>query len=742
MKQIVSWPGWDVLDCIGTGGFGSVYEIRREIFGDVERCALKVITIPKDAGEIEYMRCEGMDDESITNTLHTQVGDIVREYKLMARMRENPNIVHCDDFRYTRHETDLGWDIYIKMELLTPLLKVMDRVQDESEIIRLGIELCNALAACQKHNVIHRDIKPQNIFVSPEGYYKLGDFGIARTMEHTTKATVGIGTYNFMAPEVALGKTYGPAVDIYSLGLVLYWLLNERRGPFVPLPPAPVTYAVNDAARSRRYSGEPIPEPKHGSQALKAVVLKACAFDPQDRYQTAREMMEALKNINTNSRIDSAKIAENVEASNITEATPLDSNDQTILEKQDLREEPNRKQEALRRQQEDAKKQEEEELRRHQEALEAERKQQEELRRKLMESQEQKLQQDQDERRREEQKKQEVEQLRRQQALQRELEKRRRKEEHEQEEMRLLEEQQNNLLQKQQAARKMRLLEDFLFLAGIVAAIIIAVLLVSNGGKKTGWYTNDGAYYYYGDDGVKRTGWALLDGKKYYFDADGRMTTGWTQLSGNTYYFHSDGTPATGLLKLSGNTYYFHPDGTAATGWETISGDTYYLSSTGEITTGSKTIDGVLCTFDSSGKLIQKVRKLMGNEIPSTTESKDETFYKKNSGKTGKGRYQVLSEPINNCNRITVRLSVSDYKYGNIDNWGFYIRDLSGTWVRIGDIPFHFLSESNSGNGAAPFTFDEPVSFDAYVCLCESLESSWSFAFSQSISDICVIESP
>lgn len=294
MADSVIWPGWDVINCIGKGGFGAVYEIRREVFGDVERCALKVITIPKDSGEIEYMRCEGMDDDSITNTLHSQVGNIINEYKLMTRMRENPNIVHCDDFRYTRHENDLGWDIYIKMELLTPLMKVMDRMKDEKEIVRLGIELCNALAACQKHNIIHRDIKPQNIFLSPAGYYKLGDFGIARTMEHTTKATTGIGTYSFMAPEVAMGKSYGPTVDMYSLGLVLYWLLNERRGPFVPLPPAVPTFADNDIARTRRYTGEQIPEPLNGCDMLKRVVLKAIDFVPENRYQTAQKMMEAL----------------------------------------------------------------------------------------------------------------------------------------------------------------------------------------------------------------------------------------------------------------------------------------------------------------------------------------------------------------------------------------------------------------------------------------------------------------
>lgn len=292
-KSKIRWSGWDIIDRIGKGGYGTVYELQREVVGDIERCALKVITIPKDSDEIEYMRGEGMDDESISNTLHAQLRDIAREYKLMMKMRENPNIVHCDDFQYTRHEEDLGYDIYIKMELLIPLMKALHMVETEENIIRLGKELCNALTACQKYGIIHRDIKPQNIFLSPEGHFKLGDFGIARAMEHTTQATA-IGTPAFMAPEVAGMRPYGSTADIYSLGLVMYWLLNERRLPFAPLPPTPLTPAVNEEAIVRRCSGEQIPPPKHGSNALKSVILKACAFDSQKRYQSAQEFRDAL----------------------------------------------------------------------------------------------------------------------------------------------------------------------------------------------------------------------------------------------------------------------------------------------------------------------------------------------------------------------------------------------------------------------------------------------------------------
>ena len=290
----VMWPGWEVVRKIGSGSFGTVYEIQREVYGDIEKAALKVIVIPHSEDEVDYLRCTGLDDASITNTFHQQVGDIAKEYKLMAQMRDNPNVVRCDDFRDIQHDDGLGWDIYIKMELLTPLMKSLDKVSTEEQIIRLAKDICNALITCQDKNIIHRDIKPQNVFIADNGHFKLGDFGIARTIERTTHATAGIGTYSYMAPEIEKNEPYGKTADIYSLGLMVYWLLNERRAPFMPLPPDTPKYGDEEKARQRRFAGEAIPAPKNGSDEFKTVVLKACAYNPADRYQTAQEMMNAL----------------------------------------------------------------------------------------------------------------------------------------------------------------------------------------------------------------------------------------------------------------------------------------------------------------------------------------------------------------------------------------------------------------------------------------------------------------
>ncbi len=287
------WQGWKVIKKLGEGGFGAVYEIERDVFGKIEKAALKVISIPQSNDEIKEFYDEGYNEESITAHYRDYLEDIVKEYSLMLDMKGYTNIVYCDDLKYVKHQDGIGWDIFIKMELLTPMLKTVNAEYGESTVINLAKDICQALEVCRNANIVHRDIKPQNIFVSRSGDYKLGDFGIAKISEKTQSGTK-IGTFEYMAPEVYSGKPYGAAADIYSLGLVLYWMLNERRHPFISASTHIPTANEKLDARMRRLGGEALPAPVNGSDELKRIVLKACAFNAEDRYQSSAEMLEDL----------------------------------------------------------------------------------------------------------------------------------------------------------------------------------------------------------------------------------------------------------------------------------------------------------------------------------------------------------------------------------------------------------------------------------------------------------------
>lgn len=293
----VVFENWVVKREIGQGSFGTVFEIQREDFGEIYRAALKVITVPQSDAELQSVYDEGMTPEQAEAYFYSVVENVVREFAIMARLKGTGHVVNYEDHTVIRHQGKLGWDILIRMELLTPLLPyAIAHPFSRRDVIQLGIDLCRALELCQKYNVIHRDIKPENIFVSENGDFKLGDFGIARTIEHSGLGLSKKGTYNYMAPEVYRGNDYGFNVDLYSLGLVLYRLLNKNRLPFLPMT-GQITFRNREEALERRMSGEAVATPFYAQGRLGEIVRKACAFDPGERYSTPAQMRQELEAI-------------------------------------------------------------------------------------------------------------------------------------------------------------------------------------------------------------------------------------------------------------------------------------------------------------------------------------------------------------------------------------------------------------------------------------------------------------
>ena len=287
---------WKIVRLLGTGQYGKVYEIERMDFGTVYRAALKMVTIPQSEEEFQEIKATGMNDTEISRYFKSAVEDFVREFALMAQLKGHTNIVSYEDHRVIPAENGIGWTVLIRMELLTSLTKyVAEKQMTRRDVMKLGIDICKALELCQKVNVIHRDIKPANIFVSRMGEYKLGDFGVARMIENTMSGRTGTDTY--MAPEVYYEEKYGPSADIYSLGIVLYRLLNFNRAPFLPAYPHTVTYRDNAEAFRRRINGEELPDPAQADGRLVEIVLKACAYRTADRYSSPVAMRKDLEAI-------------------------------------------------------------------------------------------------------------------------------------------------------------------------------------------------------------------------------------------------------------------------------------------------------------------------------------------------------------------------------------------------------------------------------------------------------------
>ena len=295
LKQV--WPEWKIVNRIGGGTYGTVYEAVRRDYDVENRAAIKIISVPKSQAEIDTLRTEGMTPEASKTYLQGVVNDFVNEIRLMIALEGSPNIVDVKDYRVVEKKDELGWNIFIRMELLTPFhVYTCDKKLSESDVIKLGLDICTALETCAEQNIIHRDIKPGNILVHKNGDFKLGDFGIARKLENMTGGLSQKYTPKYMAPEVAISPNYDSRVDIYSLGIVLYEQLNKGCIPFQAEKQISTPSDIENAIR-RRNTGEPLPAPRDASPAMADLILRACAYDPNMRFASATEMKQALMSV-------------------------------------------------------------------------------------------------------------------------------------------------------------------------------------------------------------------------------------------------------------------------------------------------------------------------------------------------------------------------------------------------------------------------------------------------------------
>lgn len=293
VQNIQIWPDWKIVRELGRGSFGEVYEIHRQNGSYLEKAALKVIRIPSNPSELLQLRADGLRVENTEQYYSRQVEDIRNEIGIMSKFVGYSNIVSYEDYMIRKHDTGIGWDILIRMELLTALSDyLVTHVMQEEQILQLGLDISQALIICHKAGIVHRDIKPQNIFINDMGVFKLGDFGISRPLPRGSDVMSFKGSIAYMAPESFAMRNTDARSDIYSLALVLYRCLNGGREPF--LHSGNFGPAEQEMAQRRRLAGEPVPRPERGSHAFWQVLSAALSANPSARYQSARQFHNAL----------------------------------------------------------------------------------------------------------------------------------------------------------------------------------------------------------------------------------------------------------------------------------------------------------------------------------------------------------------------------------------------------------------------------------------------------------------
>ena len=255
-----------IIDTLGEGGMANVYLAEDIILQ--RKVAVKILRL------------------DLQNEPQTQAR--FQREALATSELSHPNIVSVLDVG-----TDHGLP-YMVMEYVDgPDLKEYIRQNaplDLHEVIRIMDQILSAVALAHKHNVIHRDLKPQNILMDKRGNIKIADFGIAVALNQSsvTQTNSVMGSVHYMSPEQTRGGLVTKQSDIYSLGIILYELITGT----VPFNgDTPVSIAL-------KHAQEPIPSIRKKDQsvpqALENVVLKATAKDPRDRYATAQAMQADL----------------------------------------------------------------------------------------------------------------------------------------------------------------------------------------------------------------------------------------------------------------------------------------------------------------------------------------------------------------------------------------------------------------------------------------------------------------
>lgn len=285
---------WKICEKIGTGSGGrtSVYRIEKRNNTYTEENALKVINITDEPGI--YDRLSDEQCAAYQKELDRRKQNAESELEIMHTLRDVPEIVDFHEHKFVdwQEEERFGCDLLIRMDCLECLrAKDGQLTVKPAEAVSVGISMCAALSACHNHEpcIIHRDVKPENIFRKGKNRYQLGDLGIARTMGTSSRLSTYACTEPYAAPEILDNKPYTRTADIYSLGVMLYEICNDGCLPFSK------SQYDKQTSIEERVKQELTTPPKNADDRLAAIILKACAKNPKDRWQSAQEMQNALQ---------------------------------------------------------------------------------------------------------------------------------------------------------------------------------------------------------------------------------------------------------------------------------------------------------------------------------------------------------------------------------------------------------------------------------------------------------------
>lgn len=262
---------------IGQGPNGETYLVTNRLNG--KKLALKHISIPLSDSQTKALIYAGAvaDEREAQKYYAATVKELKGELLLLNSIQNSGNLQKFRGYQIDQKFTGAGFDVYLISDYNKSLPVVLkDGKITKLQAVNLGIDLCSALEQLRSADLIHKDVRPENVFMDENNRFLLGDLGIVPLSELKYSTMPDNLITDYSAPEVkSTDATLSPSMDIYAVGMILYHVFHGDKAPV-------------------RKTDVELAAPQYADMALSEIILKACSYDANQRYQSPSDMKQAL----------------------------------------------------------------------------------------------------------------------------------------------------------------------------------------------------------------------------------------------------------------------------------------------------------------------------------------------------------------------------------------------------------------------------------------------------------------
>lgn len=270
-----------------------------------ERFILKQLSIPASQTQVDALLITGAckTEDQAREYFRSVLENTNQDIETLERLAAKPGFTPFTAWQVQEKKGEVGYDVYMLSPYCASLASRMAKGPiTHLEAVNMGLDICAALSQCRNAGFLYQDLKPENIYITPQGRFTIGDLGFLST-DNLAYATI---------PDRFLGKFAAPelrdmlsapnlSIDLYALGMILYHIYNGG-APFHD-------ESSPEGAETRRLSGEALPAPIYADYEMAEIIQKACALKPEDRWATPDEMGQALTNYMQRNAISDNPIA-------------------------------------------------------------------------------------------------------------------------------------------------------------------------------------------------------------------------------------------------------------------------------------------------------------------------------------------------------------------------------------------------------------------------------------------------